>query len=78
MPYVTVGQENSAMSPDIASKQAVMGINQIGSTQLCQTGNKGVDKMIKCKDFAPRITKQGPFGGPSEYESFSEVISAVN
>ncbi|WP_339385118.1 hypothetical protein [Calothrix sp. FACHB-168] len=37
-----------------------------------------VDKMIKCKDFAPRITKQGPFGGPSEYESFSEVVSAVN
>jgi hypothetical protein len=37
-----------------------------------------VDKMMKCKDFAPRITKRGPFGGPAEYESFSEVVSAVN
>lgn len=34
--------------------------------------------MIQCKDFAPRITERGPFGGPSEYESFSEVVSAVN
>jgi hypothetical protein len=34
--------------------------------------------MIKCKDFAPRITQRGPFGGPAEYESFSEVVSAVN
>lgn len=34
--------------------------------------------MIKCKDFAPRITEQGPFGEPAEYESFSEVVSAVN
>ena len=34
--------------------------------------------MIKFKDFAPRITKRGPFGGPSEYESFSEVVNAVN
>ena len=34
--------------------------------------------MINCKDFAPRITKRGPFGGPAEYESFSEVVSAVN
>ncbi|MBW4428642.1 MAG: hypothetical protein KME50_30495 [Nostoc desertorum CM1-VF14] len=34
--------------------------------------------MIKCKDFAPRITEQGPFGGASKYESFSEVVSAVN
>jgi hypothetical protein len=34
--------------------------------------------MIQCKDFAPRITEQGPFGGPSDYESFSEVVSAVN
>ncbi|NEQ19927.1 MAG: hypothetical protein F6K28_11350 [Microcoleus sp. SIO2G3] len=34
--------------------------------------------MIKCKDFAPRITEQGPFSGPAEYESFSEVVSAVN
>jgi hypothetical protein len=37
-----------------------------------------VDKMIKCKDFAPRITKRGPFGGASEYEFFSEVVSTVN
>jgi hypothetical protein len=34
--------------------------------------------MIKCKDFAPRITERGPFGGASEYESFSEVVSTVN
>ena len=34
--------------------------------------------MIKYKDFAPRITERGPLGGPSEYESFSEVMSAVN
>ncbi len=34
--------------------------------------------MIKCKDFAPRITDRGPFGGAAEYESFSEVVSAVN
>ena len=34
--------------------------------------------MIKYKDFAPRITVRGPFGGPSEYASFSEVVSAVN
>lgn len=34
--------------------------------------------MIQCKDFAPRITERGPFGGPSDYESFSEVVSAVN
>ena len=34
--------------------------------------------MIKCEDFAPRITERGSFGGPSEYESFSEVVSAVN
>jgi len=34
--------------------------------------------MIKCEDFAPRITERGSFGGPSEYESFSEVGSAVN
>jgi hypothetical protein len=37
-----------------------------------------VDKMIKCKDFAPRITKREPFGGASEYEFFSEVVSTVN
>lgn len=34
--------------------------------------------MIKCKDFAPRITEQGPFGGGAEYEFFSEVVSTVN
>jgi hypothetical protein len=34
--------------------------------------------MIQCKDFAPRITERGPFGGAAEYESFSEVVSAVN
>jgi hypothetical protein len=34
--------------------------------------------MIKCEDFAPRITERGSFGGPFEYESFSEVVSAVN
>ncbi|NMG08565.1 hypothetical protein [Brasilonema sp. UFV-L1] len=34
--------------------------------------------MIQYKDFAPRITKRGPFGGPSEYEFFSEVMSEVN
>ncbi|MBV5262010.1 hypothetical protein FLX56_26790 [Synechococcus moorigangaii CMS01] len=34
--------------------------------------------MVKYKDFAPRITEQGPFGGPSGYESFSEIVSAVN
>jgi hypothetical protein len=34
--------------------------------------------MIKCKDFAPRITDRGPFGGASEYESFSEVVNAAN
>ncbi len=34
--------------------------------------------MIKCKDFAPRITERGPFGGPSEYEFFSGVVSEVN
>jgi hypothetical protein len=30
------------------------------------------------RNFAPRITKRGPFGGPAEYESFSEVVSTVN
>jgi hypothetical protein len=34
--------------------------------------------MIKCKDFAPRITERGPFGGASEYEPFSEVVSAAD
>jgi hypothetical protein len=34
--------------------------------------------MIQYKDFAPRITERGSFGGASEYESFSEVVSAVN
>jgi hypothetical protein len=34
--------------------------------------------MIQCKDFAPRITERGPFGGASNYESFSEVVSTVN
>nr|WP_315889721.1 hypothetical protein [Kovacikia minuta] len=34
--------------------------------------------MIQCKDFAPRITEQVPFGGPSDYESFSGVVNAVN
>ncbi|MBG1245469.1 hypothetical protein [Nostoc sp. NZL] len=34
--------------------------------------------MIQCKDFAPRITERGPFGGASDYESFSEVVSAEN
>ncbi|MEG3881957.1 hypothetical protein QT972_31845 [Microcoleus sp. herbarium7] len=34
--------------------------------------------MIKYKDFAPRITERGPFGGASDYESFSEVVSTVN
>jgi hypothetical protein len=37
-----------------------------------------VDKMIKFQDFAPRITKRGPFGGSAGYESFSEVVSAAN
>jgi hypothetical protein len=37
-----------------------------------------VNQMIKYKDFAPRITERGSFGGPTEYESFSEVVSAVN
>ncbi|MGB3519686.1 MAG: hypothetical protein WBA43_24760 [Elainellaceae cyanobacterium] len=37
-----------------------------------------VNQMIKYKDFAPRITERGPFGGPSDYESFSEVVSVVN
>jgi hypothetical protein len=37
-----------------------------------------VNQMIQCKDFAPRITERGPFGGPAEYESFSEVVSEVN
>jgi len=34
--------------------------------------------MIECKDFAPGITERGLFNRPSEYESFSEVVSAVN
>ncbi|MBW4470527.1 MAG: hypothetical protein KME45_08990 [Stenomitos rutilans HA7619-LM2] len=34
--------------------------------------------MIQYKDFAPRITERGPFGGASEYEIFAEVVSAVN
>lgn len=34
--------------------------------------------MISCKDFAPRITKRRTFDGTAEYESFSEVVSAVN
>jgi hypothetical protein len=34
--------------------------------------------MIQCKDFAPRITKQEPFGGASDYESFSDVVNTVN
>ena len=38
---------------------------------------KVVNQMIQCKDFAPRITERGPFGGASDYESFSEVVSAA-
>ena len=34
--------------------------------------------MIQYKDFAPRITERGPFGGASDYESLSDVVSAVN
>ncbi len=34
--------------------------------------------MIQFKDFAPRIIEREPFGGASNYESFSEVVSAVN
>lgn len=34
--------------------------------------------MIKCKDFAPRVTERGPFGNPSDYESFSDVVDAAN
>lgn len=34
--------------------------------------------MIQYKDFAPRITERGPFGGASDYESFSDVVGAVN
>jgi hypothetical protein len=34
--------------------------------------------MIKYKDFAPRITERGPFGGGSDYESFAEVVNAVD
>jgi hypothetical protein len=34
--------------------------------------------LIQYKDFAPRITERGPFGGASDYESFSEVVSAAN
>ena len=34
--------------------------------------------MIQCKDFAPRTTERGPFGGASDYESFSEVVSTAN
>ncbi|MBD2438503.1 hypothetical protein [Nostoc sp. FACHB-110] len=34
--------------------------------------------MIQCKDFAPRITERGLFGGASDYESFFEVVSEVN
>jgi len=34
--------------------------------------------MIQYKDFAPRITERGPFGGASDYESFSDLVSAVN
>lgn len=34
--------------------------------------------MIKYQDFAPRITKRGTFIGAAEYESFSDVVSAVN
>jgi hypothetical protein len=37
-----------------------------------------MNKMIQCKDFAPRITERGPFGGASDYESFSDVVSEVN
>jgi hypothetical protein len=37
-----------------------------------------VNNMIECKNFAHRITEQGLFGGASEYESFSKVVSAVN
>jgi len=44
--------------------------------QLCSF--KVVNQMIKYKDFAPRITERGPFGGPAQYESFSEVVSALN
>jgi hypothetical protein len=37
-----------------------------------------VNNMIQYKDFAPRITERGPFGGASDYESFSEVVSSAN
>ncbi|HEY9846529.1 MAG TPA: hypothetical protein V6D03_10050 [Candidatus Caenarcaniphilales bacterium] len=34
--------------------------------------------LIQFKDFAPRIIERGSFGGVSDYESFSKVVSAVN
>jgi hypothetical protein len=34
--------------------------------------------LIQYKDFAPRINERGPFGGASDYEPFSEVVSAAN
>jgi hypothetical protein len=34
--------------------------------------------MIQYKDFAPRITEREPFGGASDHESFSDVVSAVD
>lgn len=37
-----------------------------------------VNQMIQYKDFAPRITERECIGGPSGYESFSEVVSAAN
>lgn len=37
-----------------------------------------LDKVIKCKDFAPQPILRGPFGGVAEVEPFSQVVSAAN
>lgn len=37
-----------------------------------------MDQMIKYQDFAPQISKRGPFGVPAEFEFLSEVVSAAN
>jgi pectin methylesterase-like acyl-CoA thioesterase len=40
--------------------------------------SKEVNKLIKYKDFAPQPSAWGPFGGSTEVESFSAVVSAMN
>lgn len=37
-----------------------------------------MNKLIRYKDFVPQVAARGPFGGISEIEPFSAVVSAAN